>query len=215
MFNYKLGSEFEASWRGYYFNDISYDVLKTIASQGNKQRILNVLINYRPKLIPYIINLYEDNIINEDELKNAKRNLDISNDIYWKIVEKLNISFEQLLKDVYMNEKTFDYLVDRFKDDNIALKQIVDSAFYSSTYETLDFHKKILALMAKLYMPYNYLVGSNLKHLNISIIDYLDLLISLGLKMESGTSDYLLRYEIKGWSDEDKEIVKQKLESLK
>ena len=99
--------------------------------------------------------------------------------------------------------------------DSIKFFTDIQDYFYSSTYETLNFHKKILALMAKLNMPFSYLVSSNMKYLNISLIDYLDLLILLGLKMESGTSDYLLRYEIKDLSDEDKEIVKQKLESLK
>ena len=214
-FAYNLYSEFEASWRGEYFNDISYDVLKIIFSQGRKQTKLYALVNHRPKLIPYIINLFEDNLINEDELKYVYQNLDMSNDIYWKIIEKLNISLEQLLKDIYMKEEAFDYLVDRFKEDDIALTKIVESAFWNSTYDDLNFHKKVLALMAKLNMPFSAPIVSNLKYLKISLIDYLDLLKSFGIKMESWTSSYMAQNEINDLSDEDKEIVKEKLESLK
>jgi hypothetical protein len=214
-FEYNLSNEFEASWRGLYFNDISYDMLKIIFSQGRKQTKLYALVNYRPKLIPYIINLFEDNLINEDELKYVYQNLNMSNDIYWKIIEKLNISLEQLLKDIYMKEEAFDYLVDRFKDDDIALTKIVESAFWQSTYNDLNFHKKVLALMAKLNMPFSAPIVSNLKYLKISLIDYLDLLKSFGIKMESWTSNYMVRNEINDLSDEDKEIVKEKLESLK
>jgi hypothetical protein len=214
-FEYNLSNEFEASWRGLYFNDISYDMLKIIFSQGRKQTKLYALVNYRPKLIPYIINLFEDNLINEDELKYVYQNLNMSNDIYWKIIEKLNISLEQLLKDIYLKEEAFDYLVDRFKDDDIALTKIVESAFWRSTYNDLNFHKKVLALMAKLNMPFSAPIVSNLKYLKISLIDYLDLLKSFGIKMESWTSSYMVRNEINDLSDEDKEIVKEKLESLK
>jgi hypothetical protein len=214
-FEYNLSSEFESSWRGHYFNDISYDVLKTIIPQGRKQTKLYALVNHRPKLIPYIINLFEDNLINEDELKYVYQILNMSNDIYWKIIEKLNISLEQLLKDIYMKEEAFDYLVDRFKDDDIALTKIVESAFWNSIFKDLNFHKKVLALMAKLNMPFSAPIVPNLKYLKISLIDYLDLLKSFGIKMESWTSSYMVRNEINDLSDEDKEIVKEKLESLK
>jgi hypothetical protein len=114
-----------------------------------------------------------------------------------------------------MKEEAFDYLVDRFKDDDIALTKIVESAFWQSTYNDLNFHKKVLALMAKLNMPFDKPIVSNLKYLKISLIDYLDLLKSFGIKMESWTSNYMVRNEINDLSDEDKEIVKEKLESLK
>ena len=69
--------------------------------------------------------------------------------------------------------------------------------------------------MAKLNMPFSEPIISNLKYLKISLIDYLDLLKSFGIKMESWTSSYMARNEINDLSDEDKEIVKEKLESLK
>lgn len=216
QFKYRITQEFNYGYRNPFFKDLSYDQLKFIASLHTDiyKFILKLAHGYDGELMKYIGLLYKDGLVNIKDLKSLSWYFKCDNEIFWVIKKADTDSDEKIIKDEYFNNvDKINCYIEHYKSSPDLLKLVIEEALSTAIYSSnLESFKYLLSWMSKLDIPFTLIYGS-LMHLGLNGIEFVDLLKSYDIKLDSYRIYEIARYAKEKLSEDDYEILKQKLDS--
>ena len=219
-FKNKIIQEFNYGWRNQFFKDLSYDQLKFIASLHTDiyRFILKLAHDYNGELMKYIGPLYKDGLVNAKDLKSLSWYFKCDNELFWVIKKVDTDSDEKIIKDEYFKDvDTVICYLEHYKSNSdlqkLVIKEAISTAIYSSN---LELFKYLLSWMSKLDILFTQIYGS-LMHLGLNAIEFVDLLKSYDIKLNSSQrweiANYAQVHAKEKLSEADTEILKQKLDN--
>lgn len=215
-FKSSIADEFTKSWKNKFFEDLSYDQLKFIFSLTSSRGMMihRIMFDYDGKLIKYITPLYKDGLIDNEELSKYSWYFKCDNELFW-ILKKIKFdSDEKIIKDEFLNSiDTINCYLEHYKSSPDLQKLVIEEALSVAIYSSnLELFKYVLSWMSKFDIHFTPIYGT-LEHLGLNAIELVDLFKSYDIILDSQRKDEIARLAQSKLSEDDFEILQQKLNS--